>query len=186
MKNKLTPHFLFVAATILTAGLWRIFVSAGMITFSNFTPLGASALFGGCYFTNKRTAFIIPLVTLWLSDLVIDYLYYHQLVFFYEGWFLSYAAFAIAVYLGSTIKQVKPTAVLLFSVAGSLIHWILTNFGVWASGLLYPKTGLGILECYTAALPFLKNTLEIDIVFGLLFFGSFEWAKRRFPALAAA
>lgn len=50
-----------------------------------------------------------------------------------------------------------------------MLYWVWTNFGVWVQGF-YPSTPLGLLECYTAALPFLKNSL-IGTGLGFIFFG---------------
>ena len=36
----------------------------------NFTPLGAMALFGAAYYSNRILAFVMPLLALWLGDLV--------------------------------------------------------------------------------------------------------------------
>ena len=187
MQNKISPRFLFISLAILAAGLWRVFVSGGIISFSNFTPVGAMALFGGAYFSNKRLAFLFPLLTLWLSDIIIDsFIYGHGLVLFYSGWYISYAAFALMVVMGLAIKKPTVSNITLFGTLGSFMHWVITNFGVWAQGSMYPKTGLGLMQCYTLALPFLSNSIVSTLVFSAALFGSFELAKRRFPILALA
>jgi len=51
--------------------------------FSNFTPFGAIALFGGAYFTDKWKAYVVVLVALFLSDIPINYLITSKLTFFH-------------------------------------------------------------------------------------------------------
>ena len=43
----------------------------------NFTPIGAMALFGGAYLNNKYHAFLIPIASLWISDLVLNNFIYN-------------------------------------------------------------------------------------------------------------
>jgi len=58
-----------------------------------------------------------------------------------------------------------------------------TNFGVWISGLTYPKTWEGLLACYTAAIPFFWNTLAGDLFYVGVLFGAFAFLQNRYPAL---
>src|SRR5690554_7475691 len=48
----------------------------------NFTPIGAMALFGAAWFTNRFQALLLPLLALWLSDLALNNLIYAG---YYEG-----------------------------------------------------------------------------------------------------
>jgi hypothetical protein len=41
----------------------------------NFAPIGAIALFGGCYITNKRLAFILPIGVMLFSDIMMQLVY---------------------------------------------------------------------------------------------------------------
>ena len=72
------------------------------------------------------------------------------------------------------------------SLAASTVFFVITNFGVWAVGGLYPRTVLGLTECFVAALPFFGNQMAGDILFtGVLFALWFELEKR-VPALQAS
>ena len=51
------------------------------------------------------------------------------------------------------------------------------------AGGLYPKTLMGYGEALAAAIPFEKNMLLGDAVFGLILFGGFELAKKKYTAL---
>lgn len=157
----------------------------------NFTAVGAMALFGAAYFTKRYVAFIIPVVSLWLSDLVLNNIvygaYFDHFVWFYPGFFWNYFGFMLIVLLGFALfKKVKIQSVLIGSVSASILFFIVSNFGVWMSGTMYPKDLTGLMACYTAALPFLKNTLAGDLVYCSMLFGAFELAQIKIPALKPA
>jgi hypothetical protein len=57
---------------------------------------------------------------------------------------------------------------------------LISNFTEWyGAGSLYPRTPEGLMACYTAALPFLKNTLLSNVLFSSLMFGVYEWASSK-------
>ena len=125
----------------------------------NFTPIVAIALFSASYFSNKRLAFIIPIFSLWISDLVINNVilsgYYGEFIWFYPGFIWQYASFLIIAIIGiKTLKKRSFIRILGITISSSLVFFLITNFGVWASGSMYPKNIFGILACYTAAIPF--------------------------------
>jgi hypothetical protein len=143
----------------------------------NFTPIAAIALFGGIYLS-KRTAFILPVLALMISDIFIG---------FYEPKLMIavYGSFLLCVILGLYLKAHKKWyTVLGGSVAGSVSFFLVTNFAVWAFTPWYAKTFSGIIQCYLMALPFFKNTLMGDLFYIILFFGIYEgvelWIKKKY------
>lgn len=48
---------------------------------------------------------------------------------------------------------------------GTLFFFLWTNLGVWHIGGLYPHTWQGLIDCYIAALPFLRNSLLSTLLF---------------------
>jgi len=149
----------------------------------NVTPIGAMALFGGAYFATKRTAFLVPLAAMYLSDLVLGFFVYDY------GWFhglmpFVYGSFAMTVCLGLLIRRrLTPLMVGGAAMTGSVLFFIVTNFGVWLVSHLYPKTVEGLVGCYVAAIPFFRNTLAGDAVYSLVLFGGFALAQRYMPVL---
>jgi len=141
----------------------------------NLTSIAAMALFGGAYFQDRRLAFAVPLGALFLSDLVLG---------LYSGMGVVYGSFALIVGIGLWLRpRRRPALIAGAALTSSVLFFILTNFGVWASGLLYPKTWAGLVACYTAALPFFRNGLEGDLLYTLILFGGFALLERRFKAL---
>jgi hypothetical protein len=148
------------------------------------------ALFGAAYFTKRYWAFIIPIVSMWLSDLALNNVvygaYFDHFVWFYSGSLFTYAAFALIVLMGIfTLKKVRPARLIGSALGASAIFFVVSNFGVWLSSGMYPHTASGLQACYLAAIPFVKNTLLGDMVYSGLMFGLFELVQRRLPAIQA-
>ena len=185
IQTKKSIHLRVGILLMITVALafTRLFSLSCATPLSNFTPIGAMALFGGSYFTQKWKAFLVPLLSLWISDMVISSLVYHHFEFFYDGFLWTYASFALMVLIGTRIKKVNIKNVLIGAVAGALLHWVITDLGVWLDGRLYPKNYEGFVACYVAALPYLKNMLMGNIIFSGIAFGIFEWMQYKYPKL---
>jgi hypothetical protein len=129
----------------------------------NFTAIGAIALFSGYYFKDKRIAFTVPMAIMLLSDWLIGF-YQWQLL-------LSvYLAFALVVLLGIIIKNKRWFWSLPMSLAGTISFFLITNGAVWLFADWYPHTISGLMACYVAGLPFLKNTFLGDLTYTFIFF----------------
>lgn len=140
--------------------------------FPNVTPVGAVSLVGGAKL-DKIWRWAIPFIALVFTDIFLGFSFVT---------FFVYAAFALNILLGGFVKGEKRYLKLgLLCAVGSLQFFIITNFGVWLEGVLYPKTVAGLLNCYTMALPFLRNTLAGDMAWSFGLFGIIEgvqmWAK---------
>lgn len=172
MKSRIINQRFFILIGIIAAAMFARLIPHP----PNFTPIAAIALFGGAYFSNKKLAFIIPFAALFLSDLIIG---------FYSNMWAVYLSFAIIVFVGYGLREKKKVKyILLSSVSASVLFFIITNFAVWATGTMYPKSITGLAACYTAAIPFFHYTLLGDLFFVGLMFGIFEIAKVKYPALA--
>jgi hypothetical protein len=153
----------------------------------NFTPIGGIALFGAAYFSSRWIALLIPLLSMWLSDLVINNTVYSA---YYDSfqWFGSiwvYAAFLPIALLGMyTLQRISVFRVAGAAFGASVIFFLLTNFGVWMGSIAYPQTLAGLLACYAAGIPFFGNTLLGDLVYSGMLFGVFVWASSKRPVLA--
>ena len=157
-----------------------------MIPWLNFSPIGAMALFSGTYFRGIK-AVIFPLLALWIGDIFINYGYYGEWRFFYEGFYWTYGAFALMVLVGYVVMKNRSVSnFLLATLIIVLLHWIITDFGVWLEGTMYPKTWSGFWACLVAAIPFERNFLFGTLLYGFMMFGAFEWFSWQFPALRLA
>lgn len=141
----------------------------------NFAPITALALFGAVYLDRKHS-FLVPISAMLLSDYFIG---------FYSGMWWVYGAFVLIGLLGLWLRDHQTVGTTIgASVSGSVLFFIITNFGVWVSSqVTYPHTFAGLMECYAAAIPFFRNTLAGDIVYVGILFGTFEFAKIVVPSL---
>ncbi|MEM7549052.1 MAG: DUF6580 family putative transport protein [Bacteroidota bacterium] len=186
--NNRTNNILAVVVFIAVAIASRFFGPALFGHPSNFAPVDAVALFSGAYIARRWLSIAIPLLFVWIGDVIVNYGYYGRFVAFYDGFYWQYGTYALIVLLGFIMlnKKVKPLNVLGASLSASVLFFVLTNFGVWASGTLYPKTIEGLITCYFAAIPFFKQTLTSDLVYCTFLFGSFELLKAQLPKLATS
>jgi hypothetical protein len=184
MKQKTIPlRFGIISAIVLAAAMSRLIPHP-----PNVAPIGAMALFGAAYYGKRYWAFLIPIASMWISDLVLNNVvygqYFDRFVWFYSGSLFSCGALALIVMLGfRTLRKVTVPSLLGSAVSASALFFLVSNFGVWLSTDMYPHTATGLLACYTAGLPFFHNTLAGDAVYTAVLFGAFEWSARRFPAL---
>lgn len=153
----------------------------------NFTPLAAMGLFGAAYLQRRWLALFVPFAALFLTDLFLNNVIYSA---YFTGFtwitsFYIYVAMGLVVLIGwlTFQKSVTATRVIGASLSGSLVFFLVSNFGTWAQTALYPKTVGGLMACYTAGLPFLGNTLLGDFVFSAVLFGGYAWAMQRKFAL---
>jgi len=181
--NKINVRNWVLVVMILAAAATRFFSLGEQTAWSNFTPVGAIAMFGGTYFTNKYKAYLVPLITLFISDLFVTYSYTGEFTLFYDGFIWVYICFVAMVFIGSLIKTVNVNTVLLGSLAGVLIHWLVTDIEPWLGGTLYNKDITGYYQSLIAAIPFEKNLLLGNLLFGAVLYGGFELAKSKFTIL---
>lgn len=153
---------------------------------ANFSPLGAMAIFGGAYFNKKWKALAFPLLMLFISDFILN-----QTVFkayssgiLYSGWYWVYGAFALMAITGRWIlKKITVNRFIISAIACVLIHWIVTDLGVWIWSKTYTQDLNGLMACLVNAIPFEWRFLAGTLVYGIILFGLFEWMKRRYPVL---
>jgi hypothetical protein len=105
----------------------------------NFAPVGAIALFAGATFDHRRSAFIVPLLTMFVGDLFIGF---HSLMP------VIYATYALIVALGVRLRPRRRSVIVVggAAIASATIFFIVTNFAVWLSGMTYPKTLEGLVR----------------------------------------
>lgn len=160
---------LFVASLLLVAAFTRLIPHA-----PNFTSMGAVALLGGAWLRKNSWSIVLPIVALFASDLVLNNVIYGQgngFVFFYEGAEYIYGAFVLISLIGAlglkdggSLNRFVNFA--LFGGLSTVVFFLLSNFGVWKSGMMYPLTVSGLIECYTLAIPYAFNTLASTLIYG--------------------
>ncbi|MFO0958453.1 MAG: DUF6580 family putative transport protein [Isosphaeraceae bacterium] len=149
----------------------------------NFVPMAAIALYGAARLPGKM-AWCVPIAAMALSDLYLNA---------GRGYFpgvtavtlVSYATLAVIALLGGRLnRDANPATRAAASLAGSTLFFLTTNCAVWAAqrgagvGLNYGEGLPGLLESYTAALPFFGNALAADLAGTAALFGGEALARR--------
>ena len=129
----------------------------------NFTPIVAVAIMSGYLFKNIYLSFAILLVSMLVADAFIG---------FYENIFFVYLSLLFLVYIFYKLgRKINLKNLFLYSFAGSILFFIITNFGVWLLGspgldnVPYEKNLQGLIKCYILAIPFIKNTVLSTLIF---------------------
>ncbi len=180
MAKKVKLNFWLITAIVVFAAFSRIL----LVGLHNVSPITAIALFGGAYFIRKKYAFLIPLLAMWVTDLILNNTIYAS---FFEGfaWMGSiwvYGSFLMIVVLGMVfLKKIGPLPLLLTGLGASVLFFVVTNFGSWLGTAMYPKTFTGLIACYSAGLPFFRATLAGDLICIAVLFGGYEFVKYQFP-----
>ena len=169
----MNPRSKLLIGMILAAAAMRLLPHP-----SNFTPIGALALFAGAHFDDKRWAFIVPLAAMLLSDLVIGF--HGQIP-------LVYGAFAVIVAMGFWLKEKKSAMNIAgASIVAGIFFFVVSNLSVWAFDGLYPLTLQGLVTCYIAAIPFFQNELTATLLYSAVLFGGFALAEKKLPLFSVA
>lgn len=174
--------FIFSIATI------RVFINLNdpFSSLANFSPIGAMALFGGAYFDKPFKAFVFPVLMLFISDFIL-----HQTVFkssgigiLYGGWYWVYGSFVLMVIVGQLIlKKLSIGRHLLSVLVCVIIHWVVTDFGVWIGSKIYAQNLSGFIACLINAIPFEWRFMSGTLIYGAILFGLFEWMQKRYSIL---
>ncbi|UAY53030.1 DUF6580 family putative transport protein [Ferruginibacter albus] len=168
---------------IVIASLYRVMPGRPM----GFAPHIAMALFGGAVISDKKMSFILPLLSLLISDIIYEVLYINKLSVmpgFYSGQWVNYLWFALLTVIGFAVKKENAVSIAAGSVIGATAFFILSNFGDWLGGGLdinnvaYPKTWAGLERCYAEAIPFYQNSLFATLFFSTVLFGGYYLANK--------
>ncbi len=141
----------------------------------NVSPVAAMALFGGAYYADKRMAFLVPFLALFLSDLVLGL--HNSMIFVYAG-------FALTVAIGFLLKgRVTITNTAFATVISSVLFFLLTNLGAWMTSGLYARSAEGLMQAYVAGIPFFQNSLLGNVVFVAVIFGGYHLLQKNVSSL---
>ena len=129
----------------------------------NFTPIIAVAIISGYFFKNFNLSALTLLVAMLISDLFIG---------FYENVIFVYASLLLITFIFHKISyKINFKNLFIYGFAGSVIFFVVSNFGVWALGsagvydIAYEKNLNGLVECYILAIPFFGNTFLSTVIF---------------------
>ena len=161
MKNVFNQKNIVFGAAIFIAALSRL-----VNHHWNFTAVGAASFAFALLFPTDKKVFFIPLVSLLVSDLILGF--HDTMLFVYGGYILALLPFMMMAVNNTKLQKV------LTVLSGSLIFFVVSNFGVWAVGQMYSHNVSGLIETYVMGLPFYKNQFLSDILLTPALFYSFK------------
>lgn len=155
---------LFSIFIVFFGASFRIFLNK-VIAIPNFEAVTSLSLLSGS-FLGGIFAPIIPLLIIFVSDL-----YFGNTVVYLFTWsaFVLVGIFGLLAKKGSKHYLFKITGLGIFSV---IFFYLWTNLGWWLTSGMYPMNSQGLIACYVAGLPFLKNQL-VSVLFFIPIFSTF-------------
>src|SRR5260370_32537154 len=148
----------------------------------NVTPIAAMALFGAVYLRDLKVAFLLPIAAMFFSDLVLGFTAYGTVMLKSQP--VVYLCMLMTVAIGRLIRDQRSILKIASATfANAVIFYVVTNFAVWATGALYPKTWSGLTTCYIAAIPFFRNSIAGDFIYVTVLFGGFSALETFFTSL---
>lgn len=189
MKHSKSSASLLAAGPVVLIGLILLAAITRVMPHPpNFSPVTAIALFGGAYFASRSWALLVPLIGVFLSDLVLASLNGGL----YASWFsgvsiwLVYGCIVLTALMGFGMRgKVRGATVLGYSLAGSVLFFVITNFGAFLVDPMYPKTVAGLTAAYAAGIPFFQWSVLGTLFYSAVLFGGFALLRTRVPALRA-
>jgi len=156
---------------------------------AGFAPQIAMAIFGAAVIKDKKLAFVLPLVSMLLSDVFIEILYRNGYMnyggfwagqTFFDGQVLNYILLAALTLVGFWARNLNWTRIVGATLAAPVIYFLLSNLLVWIGGAGYarPHTFGGLMACYGDGLPFLRTSLLYTAMFSAILFGGYFLLQR--------
>ena len=135
----------------------------------NFTAVGAGLLFFGS--RRPRWQSIVAALVMAVTDVYLTKVVY-GFPFHIRGYLVTWAWYAAVCLIGSgLLRKVTPLRVVAGVLASATSFFVLSNFMVWASGIMYPHSVAGLGACYIAGIPFYANDLISTGVVSAALFG---------------
>lgn len=185
MSEKMfNPRNAVLLLMIVVVALLRLASFKGIGPLTWFTPVGAMALFGGAYFKGNVKPFLFPLLTLFISDVIVSFMIFPELRsgLLYTGWYWTYLSFALMVVVAKLIlKKVSVLNLVIAAISATLIHWIVSDIGMCVQENHF---SLGLyFEKLVKAVPYEIRFLQGTVIYGAILFGIFELLQRKYPSL---
>jgi hypothetical protein len=180
MKSSKNIVWYFLLLVVISA-LYRIIPGRPF----GFAPQWAMAVFAGAVIKDRKWAFIIPVLSMFVSDILYQVLYsagLSSISGFYEGQWQNYVLFTLLVFVGFAVRKINVLQIAVASVAAPTLYFLVSNFLVWASngitrGLDRPKTFNGLMLCYADGIPFYRMSILATLVFSAILFGSYFFIR---------
>lgn len=179
---------LIFASLLLVSALYRLIPNRPW----GFAPQIAMALFSGSVVKDKKFSFLLPLGSMFLSDLLFQVLHNMGITDFqgfYDGQWVNYLLFTGLTILGWFVSEKNILQIGLGALAGPVLYFFASNTATWAAGAGWhrPYTWAGYVQALEDGLPFFKGSLYATVLFSAVFFGGYAlWRRRQAGATLGA
>jgi hypothetical protein len=174
---------ILIQLTVLVAiaALYRIIPNRPF----GFAPQIAIALFSGAIFKQQKSvAFLLPLLSMFISDALYEILYVNNLSNipgFYKGQFTNYALFISLTFFGFAINSKKITTIIGGIVSAPTVYFLVSNSIVWLGngGFKRGQTFSGYLQTLIDGLPFYYGSLAATAIYSAILFVGYHFATSK-------
>lgn len=187
--KQINPRSAVLLLIIVVTAVLRLASFTGWGPLTVFSPIGAMALFGGAYFSGNVKPFAFPLLTLFISDVVLSFTIFSDSEYrqglLYNGWVWTYGAFALMTIAGKLIiRETSVKNIFIAVVVSTLIHWLVSDIGACIvekefTFSLYTKRLID-------AIPYEWRFLGGTAIYSAILFGLFEWLQTKYTSLRPA
>lgn len=131
IMKKIHSGLLLTAILVLLTAALRV-LNAEMHWY-HLIPLSALGIFSGSVLKDKRWSYLIPLSAFFLSDLGLA-LFTNQQGFYGVSQIVNYAALALVTFMGTHLQRRNVLNIGLYTLSGSLVYFLISNFGTFLGG----------------------------------------------------
>ena len=184
MTKKSNSSLIIAVLLIVIAAVSRVIMYP-----DNFSPIIGMAIFAGAVIKDRRLAFALPVLAMFLSDVLFEVF---NIAPGFWGWgqLVGYGILALITVIAFSMKKINVLSVAGYSIGSSLLFFFLSNsaFFVFDNPVyhLYPQNFGGLMQCYAAGLPFIQGTLMGDLFYCAVLFGGFALIQKQVSALRTA
>ncbi len=187
--NSMNSRYLFFTIFLIaTATICKI-VCGPNIALSGFSPVIAIALFSGMMFKDKSKSFLLPLLSLLISDVLIEVFFrlnWFEYKGFYKNQWINYLLLFSSTLIGWTLQAKNGYKIAAGAIASPTVFFLLSNFSVWFNDVharMYSRGIDGLMSSYVAGLPFYKNALIATCFFLPVILVSYNYLIKRKMAI---
>ncbi len=171
IKAFFQDHPLALGASVLSGAL-------RVIQTLNFAPVGALSIYSGARMKGIG-AWIVPALVMVITDWILGFSRY-GLGTWTAATLFVYAALFINIGLGRLLSKTENAGLIVGTTVGASIQFFITsNVGVWLTSGMYTLDLAGLVQCFTMAVPFYRNTFASDVVFTCVLFLAHHFLARR-------
>lgn len=171
MQKQQTTSIIIAALLILAAAISRVILYP-----NNFSPMIGMAIFGGAIIKDKRLAFALPIISMFLSDIMFEVFNVAQ-GFWGWGQLVGYGIFALITIIAFMLKKINVLTVAGYAVFSAVLFYLLSNTSYFLLDNhvynTYPQTFDGYVKCLAAGLPFLKTGVMAALLYSGILFGAY-------------